>query len=311
MFYDKGVFQSKSYNFPIIAIGNISVGGTGKTPMTAYVIKQFIKERTVGVLSRGYKRQSEGFVLADEHTTAAIIGDEPFQLYSDFPEATVAVDANRQNGIATLEKLGVLPEVLLLDDAFQHRKVKAGFYMLLTTYNQLYVDDFMLPTGNLRDTKNQVKRADCIVVTKCPDDFSEEKKQQVLKKLATVKPVYFSKIGYSNTVYKVKEQLELEDLKERSFTLVTGIAKPAYLVAYLKNAGLHFEHLSYSDHHNFTDQEVQTLRSKELIITTQKDYVRLQDKLDNIFYLPIETLFIDGEQAFVFQLHDFVSKWDN
>lgn len=309
--YDIQVLKSTSYNFPLIVIGNLSVGGTGKTPMTAYILNLLQKKYKVGMLSRGYKRQSEGFYVADASTTMEEIGDEPFQLHTNFPNAVVAVDADRRNGIAQLQQRNKLPDVLLLDDAYQHRKVKAGMYVLLTTYDALYVNDYILPTGNLRDTKNQAKRAACIVVTKCPENLSETDKKAVI---ATLKPeshqkVYFTSIAYSNVVLGMEKEKPLASLKNTKFTLVTGIAKPEYLVSYLQSKGLQFEHLKYADHHNFSEAEIENLRKKELIVTTEKDYVRLQHQLSNVCYLPIATSFLEDEDLFATQLLSYIEKY--
>ena len=182
-FYDCGVLSSKSYNFPVICVGNLSTGGTGKTPMIEYLIRLLFDEKSVATLSRGYKRKTEGFVLADEMASADTIGDEPFQFHKKFDAITVAVDTDRQNGIAELMKLNTPIEVLLLDDAYQHRKVKAGFNILLTAYNNLYYNDIVLPTGNLREPRSGSKRADIIVVTKCKKNLSEAEKGKITTKL--------------------------------------------------------------------------------------------------------------------------------
>lgn len=303
--YDVGVFKATEYSFPIIVIGNLSVGGTGKTPMTAYVLDLLKSVRSVGMLSRGYKRSSTGFVVAREGITMEELGDEPYQMHRNFPECVIAVDADRRNGIQQLKAINMLPDVLVLDDAYQHRKVKAGFYMLLTTYNELYVDDFMLPTGNLRDTINQAKRANCIVVTKCPDTLTGIQRERVITKLKpkSNQPVYFTTIAYS---HQVIGEIGLKPLIEmNNFTLVTGIAKPEYLVSYLKNAGLTFEHLQFADHHNFSENEIAELRKRPLILTTEKDYVRLSHKIENLYYLPITTSFLGDEEKFSQQLLSF------
>lgn len=312
LLYDKGILKSTRYDFPVVAIGNLSLGGTGKTPMTVYVLQLLKEYKSVGMLSRGYRRKSKGLVIADETTKVEDLGDEPYQIYHNFSDVTVAVDADRRNGVAGLGLAGKLPEVLVLDDAFQHRKVNAGFYMLLTTYDELYCDDFIVPAGNLRDTKNQAKRADCIVVTKCPDYLSDKAMLATKRKVKYThnQPVYFTKIAYSQEVLNsVGESIELLDLQQTPFTLVTGIAKPEYLVRYLQQLGLHFEHLDYPDHHDFTTEELQLLNSKDLIITTEKDFVRLSSvKFNKLYYLPIQVAFLnkDQEKQFQGQLIKFV-----
>ncbi|MGB0896487.1 MAG: tetraacyldisaccharide 4'-kinase [Flavobacteriaceae bacterium] len=304
--YDTGVFKSVSYNIPIIAVGNLSVGGTGKSPMIEYLIRLLLPEGQLATLSRGYKRQSEGFVLAHSNSTAEEIGDEPMQFHSNFPKIAVAVDANRQHGIQQLQKL-VNPDVILLDDAFQHRKVTAGFYVLLTKYNDLFVDDLLLPAGNLRESKRGASRADVIVVTKCPNNLSASEQQVVIKKLNVAQKVFFTSIGYGNEVIGDKE-INLNDLVSENVTLVTGIANPKPLVEYLKSKQLQFEHLAYKDHHNFTDKQLEELSKKRLILTTEKDYMRLKDKIKNVYYLPIVTEFISDELDFQDAIRSFVKK---
>jgi tetraacyldisaccharide 4'-kinase len=171
--FDKGIFKSYSFDIPIIAVGNLSVGGTGKTPQIEYLIRLLSPNYKIAILSRGYKRKSKGFVLADPTSNAEILGDEPFQIYQKFPNTIVAVDADRKNGIENLLVLNEKPDVILLDDAFQHRKVKAGFYILLTGYDDLFYSDFILPAGNLRESRSGAKRANVIIITKCPKDISK------------------------------------------------------------------------------------------------------------------------------------------
>jgi len=175
-FYNKNIFGTKSFDFPVICVGNLSTGGTGKTPMIEYLIRLLSPKNNVATLSRGYKRVTKGFILADKDANVDTIGDEPFQFYNKFKDITVVVDEDRQNGIKELRDLKTQPNIVLLDDAYQHRKVKAGFNILLTAFNNLYINDIVLPTGNLREPKSGAKRADIIVVTKCPEDLSEEKR---------------------------------------------------------------------------------------------------------------------------------------
>lgn len=291
LLYDLGFKPSKSYDFPVISVGNLSTGGTGKTPMIEYLIRLLKDEKSIATLSRGYKRKTKGFVLANEDANADTIGDEPFQFYRKFKSITVAVDANRQNGITELRALEEQPEVILLDDAFQHRKVKAGFNILLTSYNNLYYKDMVLPTGNLREPRSGAKRADLIVVTKCSKDISEAEKQKITARLKPLshQQLFFSYVDYALAVVSGSEELEL--IKLPKFTLVTGIANAKPLVDFLAEKGLDFDHLEYSDHYSFKESDIETLVSKTLIITTEKDYVRLSgyEKLKNkLYYLPIQ-----------------------
>lgn len=306
--YDKGIKSSKSYDIPVICVGNLSTGGTGKTPMIEYLIRLLKDKKSVATLSRGYKRITEGYEIADQGATADTIGDEPYQFYRKFKDIKVAVDGNRQNGIAQLLKLEDKPEVILLDDAYQHRKVKAGFNILLTAYYNLYSNDIVLPTGNLREPKSGAKRADVIVVTKCPADISESKKSKISKDLK-IKPnqkLVFSSINYTEKVISTHSEIALQSLSE--FTLVTGIANAKPLVEFLKNKGLKFDHLEFPDHYSFRINDIEELAKKELIITTEKDFVRLTDNESlesKLFYLPIE-ITIDRKDVFDDAVKSFV-----
>lgn len=306
--YDKGIKSSKSYDIPIICVGNLSTGGTGKTPMIEYLIRLLKDKKSVATLSRGYKRITEGYEIADQGATADTIGDEPYQFYRKFKDIKVAVDGNRQNGIAQLLKLEDKPEVILLDDAYQHRKVKAGFNILLTAYYNLYCNDIVLPTGNLREPKSGAKRADVIVVTKCPADISESEKSKISKDLK-IKPnqkLVFSAINYAEKVISTHSEIALQSLSE--FTLVTGIANAKPLVEFLKNKGLKFDHLEFPDHYSFRINDIEELAKKELIITTEKDFVRLTDNESlesKLFYLPIE-ITIDRKDVFDDAIKSFV-----
>ena len=293
--YDKGIFKSSSFDIPIIAVGNLSVGGTGKTPQIEYLIR-LLSDYKVAVLSRGYKRTTEGFILADENATASSIGDEPFQFYSKFPNIQVAVDANRKNGIVNLLQLPKKPDVILLDDAFQHRKVKAGFYILLTAYDDLFCDDYILPFGNLREPSSGKKRADMIIVTKCPNDLSELAQQKIREKLKVKQQVFFTTIQYDDYVFRNECQLLVSEIQSESKVLVAGIAKPKLFFDFLKNE--EDETLVFPDHHHFSKQDCEQILAKangRKIITTEKDFVRLNGLLpkEQLFYLPIKSTFLN------------------
>ena len=307
--YDFGIKKSKSYDFPIICVGNLSVGGTGKTPMIEYLIRILKDKHRVATLSRGYKRQTKGFQMADEKSEAETIGDEPFQFYNKFGKVVlVSVDANRQNGITELQKQKNKPNVILLDDAYQHRKVKAGFNILLTTYANPYFDDYVLPAGNLREPRHGANRANIIVVTKCPNILSELEKEKFVNRIQahSNQDVFFSSIKYSDKVVSANSDIELNDLPY--FTLVTGIANSMPLVNFFKDKSLKFEHLNFKDHHEFSQQDISNLNKKELIIATEKDFMRLKqyESLKNkLFYLPIEVL-IDNDVKFNKLIENFV-----
>lgn len=293
--YDRGWLSSKRYPFPILCVGNLAVGGTGKTPMVEYLVRLLGQEQ-VAVLSRGYRRKTKGFVLADDSATAMTLGDEPYQYHRKFPQATVAVCESRQEGI---ERLLENPhfKYIILDDAFQHRKVQAGTNLLLTSYGKLYTQDFLLPVGSLRDIRSRARKAQIIIVTKCPEltQAEQEKIIQQLKPLPSQK-VYFTSIAYSDRVYSHEDSQALKDFIATPFTLVTGIANPTPLVDFLEKQGASFEHLAYSDHHHFSNRELELLRQKGCILTTEKDYVRLKGALSTLYYLPIETQFLNDQR---------------
>lgn len=293
-FYDLGWFSGRSFSTKTICVGNLSVGGTGKTPMIEFFIDYLGPSHKIAVLSRGYGRKSKGFLLAGPGIGVRELGDEPYQIARKFPGIMVAVDANRQRGIAILERT-VAPDVILMDDAFQHRKVRCDHYILLTSYGHLYVDDRYLPTGNLRDSKSEAKRANIIVVTKCPRDLDPAERERIRKRLdpASDQKVLFSYLEYSSTLRGVAE-LGLGDLAGKKVTLVTGIADPAPLVRYLESQGLILEHLSFRDHHFFSEREIQVFANKEMVLTTEKDFVRLQGKVDNLYYIGIKHVFMAG-----------------
>jgi tetraacyldisaccharide 4'-kinase len=313
--YDQGILKSYSFDIPIIAVGNLSVGGTGKTPQIEYLIRLLSHQYKVATLSRGYKRQSEGFILADDTINAAILGDEPFQFFQKFPTIQVAVDANRKNGIEQLLSQSNTPEVILLDDAFQHRKVKAGFYILLTSYGDLYSDDFMLPTGNLRENRSGAKRAAVVVVTKCPSDLSPDEQNNIRAKLkiASNQELFFTSIAYDDFVYSANKKLSVAELKGINSILLAGIAKPKPFFDYLKSDVTEQDCLIFPDHHHFTDKDLLDIKNKaqnRIIITTEKDYVRLQDTVlsEQLYYLPIRSRFVTGKANFDRTLLQYVSK---
>ena len=295
--YDKGFLKSYSFDIPIIAVGNLSVGGTGKTPQIEYLIRLLSPNYKIATLSRGYKRKSKGFILANEKSNAEILGDEPFQMHQKFPNIKVAVDADRKNGIEQLLSLEDKPQIILLDDAFQHRKVKAGFYILLTSFDDLYYDDFMLPTGNLRECRNGAKRANVIIITKCPKNLSEVEKEKIKHRINLNVPVFFSFIDYDDRVYSENDSKNVSEIKLKDKLLVAGIAKPDPFFDFIKSDN--DLKLVYPDHHHFSINDINEISEKSkgnIIITTEKDYVRLKDmNINDLYYLPIKSnLFMDN-----------------
>ncbi len=308
IFYNKGILRSTSFNIPVINVGNLSVGGTGKTPQVEYLVRLLQDQYNLAILSRGYKRNTKGFQIADKATTAVDIGDEPMQYHAKFNDIIVAVDADRVNGIQQLKKLSAKPDAILLDDAYQHRKVEAGLNILLTSYDNLYVDDKMLPSGNLREKVKGAGRAQIIVVTKCPDELSEQDQFAIAKRLnaETHQTIFFSKINYGEEIIGKDVILAIKDLTGFEVVLVTGIANTIPLTAFLDTIKINYHHKKYADHYNFSQKDVDEIKlafskiktDKKLILTTEKDYVRSFMGMDNFYYLPIETVFIDHQEDF-------------
>ncbi len=313
--YNTNVFKSTSFNIPVIAIGNLSTGGTGKTPQAEYLIRLLKNEYKVALLSRGYKRKTKGFLLVEEKHIVEEVGDEPLQFFTKFNSTiTVAVDANRTHGIQQLiaEKNA---EVILLDDAFQHRKVKAGYYILLTKFNDLYVDDSLLPAGNLRESGRGAKRADCIIVTKCPGDLSQEAMKKITKKLKITsgQKIYFTCITYNETT-KGAERITIPELQHKEIVLITGIANPNSLLSYLSSQKIKVTHINFPDHHNFLASDIRKIKEKfeavnsqdKVLLTTEKDYMRLKGKLSNLLYIDIQIKFIASEGSFITEVFNFI-----
>jgi tetraacyldisaccharide 4'-kinase len=310
--YDKGILKSYTFDIPIIAVGNLNVGGTGKTPQIEYLIRLLSAKYRVATLSRGYKRKSKGFVLANETSNAEVLGDEPFQYYSKFQTIQVAVDADRKNGIEQLLNQPSVPEIILLDDAFQHRKVKAGFYILLTSYDELFCDDFMLPTGNLRESRSGAKRANVIIVTKCPSSLTETDQEKIKKAINLEVPIFFSYVSYDDTIYNDTESLLVSKVKSESKVLLAGIAKPKPFFKYLMSEA--DEIMTFSDHHHFSAKDIDTIKNKakdRIIITTEKDFVRLKAKVlkKQLFYLPIKSQMVANQDAFNQTIINYVGAY--
>ena len=310
--FDSGILKSYQFDISIIAVGNLSVGGTGKSPQIEYLIRLLSSKYKIATLSRGYKRKSEGFVLANENVTAYTIGDEPFQFYKKFPEILVAVDANRKNGIEQLLNSKHKPEIILLDDAYQHRKVKADLYVLLTTYNDLYADDFILPVGNLRESSIGAKRAQIVIVTKCPKNISDAERSEISKKLrlAENQKLFFSYINYDDFVFSDSDKIAVSEIKSKTKILIAGIAKPKPFFEFL-NSGTDIV-MEFADHHDFTNKEIEVIIEKaagKMIVSTEKDFVRLEGKLPakQLFYLPIKSDFVVDGSIFGAAILDFVS----
>lgn len=257
----------------------------------------------IAFLSRGYRRKSNGFVLAKSDSSVEDLGDEPFQIHQKFPAIQVAVDADRRNGISILENK-IVPDVIILDDAFQHRKVTPTFSILLTSYGNLYCDDWYFPTGTLRDSRSESKRAEVIIVTKCPINLDIVQQTSIVEKLVPNpnQKVLFSFLEYDTVLKGGENVCSLDLLNGKNITLVTGIANPKPLLTYLEQKHIVFEHLPFKDHHFFTAAEIEELNNKEYVLTTEKDYVRLKGKVKNLIYISIRHSFFNRGEEFLLEL---------
>ncbi len=304
--YDKRLLKSVSFDLPIINVGNLRVGGTGKTPQIEYLIRLLKNDYKVAVISRGYKRQSKGFIVADQTASPEKIGDEPYQIFRKFKDIIVAVDTDRVRGIRQV-LAQFSPDVILLDDAWQHRKIQAGLHLLLSPYDQPFYQDYVFPAGNLRDSRKSAKRADIVLVTKSPSVIEKEQVNRLKSKInAYVQAdLFFSEIAYANQVINNEKRLSLKDLEDYEVLLITGIANPWPLYSFLSEKNINFDSLKFGDHHRFSTSELQVIKhkfkalkaTKKLILTTEKDFVRLQSHFESdLFYLPIQTRITENEK---------------
>lgn len=322
--YDRNVFNSTTFNLPLICVGNLSVGGTGKSPMVELMVKNLKHKYRIAVLSRGYKRKTKGYALANENSTALEIGDEPMQFHVKFPDVAIAVGEQRIVAIPQLLQDRPATQAIILDDAFQHRAITAGLNILLTDYNNLYTRDWFLPTGDLRDEPQSARRASVIVVTKCPADLPQEERESIIKELRPKahQRVFFATLRYDLPYHIVQKNIR-PITQEDEVLLVTGIANPRSLKQYMLDYSKTYYEMSYGDHHIFTIDDLREIRNKfsqmsaekKIIVTTEKDAVRLvkfeQELREFPFYvLPIGHHFLFGEaQSFIDIIGNFISTY--
>ncbi len=324
--FDHQILKSKEFNIPVISVGNITVGGTGKTPHVEYLVKLLKNENNLAVLSRGYKRKTKGFYIAGDEPKPNEIGDEPCQIKRKFPEITVAVDANRKRGIQKLIEQGI--QSVILDDAFQHRYVKPGLSILLVDFNRNINEDHLLPCGRLREHVSAKDRADIMIISKTPPNIKPIDRRLIHKNLypRPYQTVYFTGLKYGNIKAVFKEavnNISLQDLKNGSIVLFTGIAHTKQLLEYLNRFCRNIIHLNYPDHANYNLNRINKIintfnnikNTNKIILTTEKDAVKVRELAieDNIFkqklfFLPIEVFFIDEEKDFNNQIIDYVRK---
>jgi len=321
LLFDYGIFKSKTYNIPIICIGNLSVGGTGKTPHTQYLINLLQNNYKVAILSRGYGRKTSNLQIVESTSKPSEVGDEPLQLKQNNADCLVLVEKNRNKGVKHILKEFPETEVILLDDGYQHRWLKAGFNILITPYSSPYYKDSLMPVGNLRESKKGAERANAIVFSKTPENINPTLKKGMLERLHLFahQKAYFSHINYC-TWRCISTNKEFTSDQKYSITLVSGIVNPIPLLDYLQNAGHKVKHLKFADHHNYTPNDIANILSKynkdssakKLILTTEKDATKLRvfEKefgTANVYYLRIEIDFEDKEK-FEKQLKNYVAK---
>ena len=330
--YNSGILRSCEFNIPLICVGNLTVGGTGKTPHTEYLADLLRKDFRVAVLSRGYKRKSRGFSFVDMESTAVEAGDEPLQIKRKFPDTIVAVDSNRVRGVKRI--LHEKPEtgVIILDDGFQHRSITPGYSVLLSDFERLMIRDHMLPYGNLRESLRNMKRADIILITKSPENISPIQRRLLVKEIdkRPYQNLYFTTIDYKTPVNVFDNSRQnhaalTENEREKcGIVLVTGIANPRPLSEYLGKKVSEIIHLRYSDHYSFTEKDInritdawQSLKSPlKYVITTEKDAVRLREFTNiaepiraSFFYIPLGISFLNDDQGeFDNMIIDYVRK---
>lgn len=319
--FNYGILESKPISIPTICIGNLSIGGNGKTPLTNYIAKILSKNYNVAILSRGYGRISKGFYLVNTNSDPLNTGDEPLQLKISNPDCIVAVNSNRHEGILKIMHKYPQTQVILMDDGFQHRWVRAGLNIIISTYQNLYTKDNLLPLGTLREPKKEAKRAEIIIVSKTPYNLNQDQKSNIIKNLKLNKNQtgYITSIKYNK--YKcVFNNTELKNEEDYSVTLITGIVNHNLLVEHLKKLDRKVNLVKYSDHHNYTSKDINDIlltykkdkNTKKLILTTEKDATKIR-KFDmklrgiKVYFIPIEIIF-SNKKIFEKQILEYVKE---
>jgi len=330
--YSAGIIPSKEFHLPVICVGNITVGGTGKTPHTEYLIRLLHKDFKVATLSRGYKRKTSDFRIASSTSLVSEIGDEPMQMFQKYPDVMVTVDRNRVHGVKSILEENPEIEVIILDDAFQHRRITPGFSILLSDFERLMVRDHMMPYGNLRESIGNMRRADIILITKCQENITAIQRRLIVKEVdkAPYQNLYFTSLTYSPAISVFNDndpnivQMDLSQFQGCGIVLITGIANPLSLKEYLQETTGDIIHLSFPDHYSFKEKDINTIYSAysnlksttRYLITTEKDAVRLREFTNitepirsALFYIPVGIHFLneDGNE-FDNMIVDYVRK---
>jgi tetraacyldisaccharide 4'-kinase len=330
--YDSGILSSTSFPVPVICVGNITVGGTGKTPHTEYLLSLLEKDFKVAVLSRGYKRKTRDFRIASVSSDVSEIGDEPLQIFRKFPDVLVAVDRKRVRGVRFIMELSPQTEVIILDDGFQHRSITPGLSILLSDFERPFMRDYMLPFGNLREDKSNMRRADIILITKCAKNLNAIQRRIIVKEVgkAAYQNLYFTSFSYKAPMslfgsrHEEANRLDLAKCAGSGIVLITGIANPRHLKEYLLKFFNEITELTYPDHYSFKENDIIDIESayKNLasetryLITTEKDAVRLREFTDideavksAFYYIPVTIHFLnDDKDEFDNLVVDYVRK---
>jgi tetraacyldisaccharide 4'-kinase len=326
LLYDLDFLKSRSYNLPIICVGNLNTGGTGKTPHIEYLIR-LLKNHQVAVVSRGYGRNTKGLIEVQLQSEASQVGDEPLQIKKKFPAIRCVVCEKRSKGIDYLMSHHPEVEVILLDDAFQHRSVKAGLNILLTQYDDLYVNDLILPAGNLREPATGAARAQIIIVTKSPSTLNPTEKAIIKNQLKTLLPVFFSTLKYDHLQHFYEEKIiKLSELRDYEILLITGIASSKKLFDFLNSQSKKIIEITYNDHHEYCEKDFSDITAKfntfastkKIIVTTEKDAVKLRSEKFKktlghlpVFFIPVTITINENESELLKLVESYVGKNQN
>ena len=308
--YDKRLIKTDHFEPLIVSIGNIKSGGTGKTPIVEYLIN-ILNDRPIAILSRGYKRKTKEFILVNSTHSAEEVGDENRQLKHKFKNTTIACDTNRPNGVRQILKHKPNTKIVILDDAYQHRKIHRDLDIVLTEYNDLYTNDQLLPIGNLRESKKEIKRADIIIITKCPENISRQVQEETIStlKLLSTQKIYFSYISNYNFI-ESRDHIKAEINKRNKYLLITGIANHRPLLNFIKEENIHINHIKFKDHHHFTNNDIRNIidikktgQYSNTLLMTEKDFYRLSnmqieylEKHFTLIYIQIKINFIHSDK---------------
>ncbi len=321
LLFDYNILKSKSHNIPIICIGNLSIGGSGKTPHTDYIAKLLTKKYQVAILSRGYKRKTSTFNYVELNSSTSDVGDEPLQLKKNNPNCIVAVNNDRNQGVNIILKDYPKTNVILLDDGFQHRKIKAGLNIIITPFQNPFTSDNIIPLGTLRESAKEAKRGNIIMISRTPKNIKSNTKKNLIEKfsLKTYQQAFFSSVEY--TKYRsIYNDAELKNEQKYSVTLVSGIANSNHLINHLKKQKINVKFIKFSDHHNYTVKDIKKILSiynkdkstKKLILTTEKDATKLREMTvhfnqQNVYYIPIKII-INEDGKFEKQILNYVKS---